>query len=71
MIEKNTNYYVLVDFWMQALEHKKEISSFLKSITIKKIAIYGMAVLGKHLQYQLQDTINILYTIDRKNNFIQ
>lgn len=65
-LEKNVNYYVLLDFWMQALENKKHVRDFFIMRNYKTIAIYGMAVLGKHLQYQLQDTLDILYTIDRK-----
>lgn len=66
LLEKNTNYYVLLDFWMQALEQKKEVTTFFKKRNYENIAIYGMAGLGKHLQYQLKKPINLLYTIDRR-----
>lgn len=64
-LEKNTNYFVLLDFWMQAMEQNKTVSSFFKRRGYQTIAIYGMAALGKHLQFQLQNDVDILYTIDR------
>lgn len=66
LLEKNTNYYVLLDFWLQALEQKKEVAAFFERRGYKNIAIYGMAGLGNHLQCQVENAVNILYTIDRK-----
>lgn len=65
VLEKGVNYFVLLDFWMQAMEQNKKVSSFFKKRNYNTIAIYGMASLGKHLQFQLQKEIEVLYTIDR------
>lgn len=63
-LEKSVNYFVLLDFWLQAMEQNKKVSSFFKKRGYKKIAIYGMATLGKHLHFQLQDEVEVIYTID-------
>lgn len=65
VLEKNANYFVLLDFWMQAMEQNKKVSTFFKKRDYQTIAIYGMASLGNHLQFQLRDEVDVLYTIDK------
>lgn len=65
-LEKYVNYYILLDYWMQAMEREKLIEEFFLFRGYKKIAIYGIAALGKHLIAQLKDSeIEVIYTIDR------
>lgn len=65
LLEKFANYYFLLDFWMKKIEQGQSISDFFRNRRYKTIAIYGMASLGEHLKYQIEDDISILYTIDR------
>lgn len=67
-LDKYANYYVLLDFWMQAMEHGKRIELFLNSRGYHSIAIYGTLGLGTHLKTQLLNSnISIEYSIDRMN----
>ena len=68
LLEKYSNYYVLLDYWLKLLEDGKELSIFFSNRKYKNIAIYGLGVLGKHLKKQLENTdINVIYVVDSGN----
>lgn len=66
-LEKMTNFYYLMDFWMEALENNKSVLSFFQNRKYENIAVYGMGKLGKHLVKQLNSSgKNISFYIDKK-----
>ena len=71
LLDKHTNFYIILDYWLKLYEDNKSISMYFKQRGYKKIAIYGMGVLGKHLEKQLcNKEISIEYVID-KGTFFQ
>lgn len=65
-LNKYANYYVLMDYWMNAMEQSKSLKCFFASRGYEKIGIYGAAALGKHLKTQLEsEGVYVEFTIDR------
>lgn len=61
------SYWRTFHKWLQLKEEHKELSDFLIREGYKNIAIYGMGMMARHLQKELEDTeINIIYGIDKK-----
>ena len=46
----------ILEMWMVLRDRKVTIDNFLIKMGIKKIAIYGGGILGKHLYYELRET---------------
>lgn len=68
--EKFINFFYLMDFWMNILEEGKEVASFFENNQYRNAAIYGLGLLGKHLQNQLENSnFPVVYTIDK--NIVQ
>lgn len=68
--EKFINFFYLMDFWMNILEEGKEVASFFVNNQYRNAAIYGLGLLGKHLQNQLENSnFPVVYTIDK--NIVQ
>lgn len=63
--DKINNYYYLLDFWMQALENNKSVNDYLCRLGYKRVAIYGMGALGKHLCKQIENFDYEIVTIDK------
>ena len=56
----------IMDSWMSLWEQKKSVADFLEKYHYKKVAVYGIGILGKHLTFELlQKNIEVAYTIDR------
>lgn len=71
LLDKYTNFYIILDYWLKLYEDNKTIDMYFKQRGYKKIAVYGMGVLGKHLEKQLcEKDISIEYVID-KGMFLQ
>ena len=52
--------------WMTLREEEKTVDKYLCQLGIKKIAVYGIGILGRYLVEQLQDsTVEVSYLIDR------
>lgn len=55
-----------MDMWLTIKEGNKRVGDFLKNCGYKKIAIYGMGMLGRHLLKDLSSNcFEYLYCIDR------
>ena len=68
--EKFINFFYLMNFWMNILEEGKEVASFFVNNQYQNAAIYGLGLLGKHLQNQLENSnFPVVYTIDK--NIVQ
>ena len=65
-LEKYANFTYLFDIWLKNMEKGKNVSSYFERNGYKKIVVYGMGMIGKHIVEQLKDTnIQVLYTIER------
>lgn len=65
------NKYKLIsgclDEWMTLREQEINLSDYLKRYHYKRIAVYGMGILGRHLLYDLEKSgIVVAYIIDRR-----
>lgn len=54
--KKEKTYKQILEMWMVLRDRKVTIDNFLIKMGIKKIAIYGGGILGKHLYYELRET---------------
>lgn len=65
--QKMTDYFELMNVWMELLEDHKEVAKYFEKNNMKRIAIYGVGKIGEHLFKQLQNSnIEILYFIDKR-----
>ena len=64
-LNKYANYYFLLLFWMGLIEKGNTLNQFFIRRGYKKIAIYGMGHLGKHLETQLSDDLQPVFTVDQ------
>ncbi len=64
---KFRTYFKTLDKWMSLWELGKTVETYFKDNQIKRIAIYGMGKLGRHLIQELKtsDKVQIVYGIDR------
>lgn len=63
-------YNLLLNDWMCLKELHIDFSDYFKKYNYKKIAIYGMGKLGKHLLYELKKgETEVLFGIDRNHPF--
>ena len=66
---KYKNIMRLYDKWLFLRERKVKISDYLIEKNYKKIAIYGMGKVSKHLLFDLENSdIEVMYGIDRVEN---
>lgn len=66
LLDKYTNFYIILDYWLKLYEDNKSIDMYFRQRGYKKIAVYGMGVLGKHLEKQLcNKEVSIEYVIDK------
>lgn len=64
-IKKFNDYYKILDNWLTIKEQQRGLGIFFTKNNIKKVAIYGMGNIGKHLCWELeQNGVNIAYAID-------
>lgn len=60
-------YLNMMNQWLILKQEGKSIDGYLRKYGYNTIAVYGMAVYGRHLVRELQESdITILYAIDRK-----
>ncbi len=63
---KEKTYKQILDMWMTLRDRKVTVDAFFNKIGIKRIAIYGGGILGKHLYYELRETeIKIVCLLDQ------
>ena len=64
-------YWKVLDAWMKFREQGKNIEKYLLKKQIKKIGIYGVGMMGRHLISELSDSkIKIAYAVDQKVKFV-
>jgi len=64
--EKNVQILTFLNNWLIMYQMKKNMIPYIEDMGYKKIAIYGMGILGKRLYDELEDsTITVLYAIDQ------
>ena len=69
--EKNRIYWEILNQWLCLKENKVDFSEYFFKRNIKKIAIYGMGIFGKHLYEELRGgNIEVVYGIDQQGNSI-
>ncbi len=65
---KVEKYKQLLEIWMVLRDRKVSFSYFFEHQNIKKIAIFGAGMFGRHLYYELQkSSISVVCFIDSKN----
>lgn len=61
----------LLHNWLLIKENKKNISMWLEEKNIRKVAIYGMGYLGRHLIEEINNSgVIIEYIIDKRSNVL-
>lgn len=66
---KNQRLYKCLDKWMELKEKGSSIADYLNRKNIKTVAIYGFAMMGKHVLRELEDSsIEVKYMIDRNTS---
>lgn len=70
LVTRYESYWRTMDKWIAFKNQGRKIEDYLSRRGIKKIAIYGMGMLGNHLIADLENSkIDILYGVDnRKDN---
>ena len=53
-LEKYANFTYLFDIWLKNMEKGKNVSSYFERNGYKKIVVYGMGMIGKHIVEQLK-----------------
>ncbi len=65
LIERNNLLVETLDRWMTLRDNGIAIEQYLKKINCKKVAIYGLGVIGNHLYEELRRTELEIVGIDR------
>lgn len=61
------SYWTILDKWLELKTSNISIGDILEKMGIKKIVVYGMGMLGRHLVADLQESsVKIISAIDRK-----
>lgn len=64
--KKEKTYKQILETWMTLRDRKISVSNFLIKMGIKKIAIYGGGILGRHLYHELKGTdITVVCFLDQ------
>ena len=71
-LNKYRSYWKLFDNWLTLKEQNKELKYYLLSKGFRKIAIYGIGMVGQHLLTELENTeIEIAFGIDGKGDSLK
>lgn len=69
---KYERYWKVFDAWMELREQGKNVGDYLKLYNIRKVAIYGAGMMGKHLITELcGNGVEVVCAIDRKAGVIE
>lgn len=70
--KRYVSYWRIFDKWFSLRENGKDLSSVMQDRGMKKVAVYGIGMLGRHLIEELKDSsVSVLYGIDRRNEVLQ
>lgn len=62
-----TGYWTLLDGWLSLKEEGVSLARYFLDRGIRRIAVYGAGMLGKHLLKELEDTeVRVEYVIDQR-----
>ncbi len=65
--DKNFDIMTILDCWMTINRNSKKISDYLYNKSIRRIAIYGMGILGRQLYEELKiSDIEVCFVIDKR-----
>ena len=68
-VKKTSNYYDRCAQWLSLKQSGKGLEEFFETNEYKKIAIYGIGILGERLVKELENSnIEIKYTLDKNTN---
>lgn len=63
---KEATYKQILNMWMVLRDRKITVDKFFNKVGIKRIAIYGGGILGKHLYYELRETdVTVVCFLDK------
>lgn len=66
-IEQYRQYLDMMNQWLILKQEGKSIEPYLRKKEYRSVAVYGMAIYGRHVIRELQGTaIKVLYGIDQK-----
>lgn len=68
LIDRYKSYWTLFDMWLYKLESGCKLDNYFKKNDIHNIAVYGVGMVGKHFINEVEDSVNIKYAIDRRND---
>lgn len=69
--DKNLMLYHMANEWLMKKQNDKNCAQYITRLGYRKIAIYGMAIMGERLLDELRDTdVEVVYAIDRNVNNI-
>lgn len=69
--DKHLQLFLLSNQWIKVKQEGKNLSEYFEKNGYKKIAVYGMGIVGETLINELQDTgIQVMYGIDQKADSI-
>ena len=69
MYEQEKKYRLMLELWMTLRERKISVENFFLKMGIKRIAVYGGGIFGRHLCHELKgSTIEVLCIMDRNRD---
>ena len=69
MYEQEKKYKLMLDLWMTLRERKISVENFLSKMGMKRIAVYGGGIFGRHLCHELRDSgIEVACIMDKNQD---
>lgn len=65
-VEKFHKLFLVLDAWIKKKQQGKSMADFLKRNAYHSVAIYGLSNVGRLLEEDLKDLVEIRYGIDRR-----
>lgn len=70
-IEKSQKMFSVLDVWLEKKMQGKSIANFIKKNNYHMVAIYGLGNIGRLLEIELRNYVEISYGIDRREIFAE
>ena len=68
-VEKFRKLFSVMDVWVRKKQQSKSMKAFLKRNNYRSVAIYGFSNIGRLLEEELKEHMEIHYGIDRREIF--